>query len=381
MRIAVVTNLPSPYRIPLFNQLGEDLRRIHHGLTVVFLTRGYARRRWVIDEKALRFDHKYLEGFRILRGEGFISLGLGLLPLLCTLRPDVVVTGSFSFPMVWSWLYARVFGKRFVVWSGETSLQVVRRSSWFGMRRLIRSFFVYRADAGIAYGQDAALYLMSLGLSRQRIRIAINTVDTEYFSAETTRARERIPRELPDTVNLLYVGHLTKLKGIDCLFRAVAQLRDLRPQLRLHLVGDGNYRSELEEMSYRMPLPEISWYGFKQQAELVKFYANADVFVFPSLYDIWGLVCVEAASAGLPIVCSRYCGVATDLVRDGQNGFTIDPLNTDEFAQTLDRLIRNRELRVRLGAASANIVHRDFTLTRSAEGFMAAVDLATTDEP
>jgi glycosyltransferase involved in cell wall biosynthesis len=104
-------------------------------------------------------------------------------------------------------------------------------------------------------------------------------------------------------------------------------------------------------------------------------YTEADVFAFPTLDDPFGIVVLEAAAAGLPVVASPFGGATLDLVADGRTGFVADPDDTATWARALIELARDPDLRRRLGAAGHEAtVHR--TPEEAAAGYAAAVRAA-----
>jgi glycosyltransferase involved in cell wall biosynthesis len=82
-------------------------------------------------------------------------------------------------------------------------------------------------------------------------------------------------------------------------------------------------------------LRNVHFAGARSGAELARFYAAADIFVFPSLEDVWGLVVNEAMCFGLPILASRYAGASQSLLADSRVGSVFDPADIDEFAARL----------------------------------------------
>jgi glycosyltransferase involved in cell wall biosynthesis len=106
--------------------------------------------------------------------------------------------------------------------------------------------------------------------------------------------------------------------------------------------------------------------GLKQVDELPACYAAADCFVLPSLSEPWGLVVNEAMASGLPVLISRRCGCARDLVREGENGFLFDPTRPDELARLMGLVADGGVDRAAMGAASRRIVS-GFTVERFAQ--------------
>jgi glycosyltransferase involved in cell wall biosynthesis len=103
-------------------------------------------------------------------------------------------------------------------------------------------------------------------------------------------------------------------------------------------------------------LPDVYFFGFRNQSELPKFYSIADVFVFPSASETWGLILNEVMCAGVPVIAARDIGAVPDLVRQGENGFAFEPGNIDELVSYMHQLLKSSELRTLMGKQSLNII-------------------------
>jgi glycosyltransferase involved in cell wall biosynthesis len=104
-------------------------------------------------------------------------------------------------------------------------------------------------------------------------------------------------------------------------------------------------------------LPGVHFYGFRQVEENPVFYALADAFILPSLWEEWGLVVNEAMASGLPVIVSKTAGCATDLVQEGVNGFTFDPGNVEQLAQLMRQISALKSFRLsEFGDASRKII-------------------------
>ena len=118
----------------------------------------------------------------------------------------------------------------------------------------------------------------------------------------------------------------------------------------------------------------IHFVGFKNQTELPKYYAIADVFVLPSQTgETWGLVVNEAMCFGLPIIASDIIGCAPDLVRHGENGFVFPSGNKEKLSDSIQDLISNQEKRMRFGNESLKII-QGYNYDKDVEGILSALD-------
>ena len=116
--------------------------------------------------------------------------------------------------------------------------------------------------------------------------------------------------------------------------------------------------------------------GFKQYEELPAYYGLASVFVLTSISETWGLVVNEAMASGLPVIVSKQCGCAADLVRDGINGYTFDAHSIEELASIMLKVVsENCDLKA-MGRAGKEIM-KQWGPERFAEGLVRAVEAAS----
>jgi glycosyltransferase involved in cell wall biosynthesis len=113
-----------------------------------------------------------------------------------------------------------------------------------------------------------------------------------------------------------------------------------------------------------------------QREDLAAFYALADMLIFPTHSDPWGLVVNEAMASGLPVITTSVAGCAADLVENGRNGFVVEPGALDQLASAMDILGRNHELRSRLGTHSEHKI-MSHSPEACASGLLAAADLVS----
>jgi glycosyltransferase involved in cell wall biosynthesis len=360
--LAVVTNIPTPYRVPLFDTLAEELPEQGWKLHVLFGSRGNARRKWEVSE--FRFPHEFLDGWNLRLGtERILNTYGGLGDALRRIEPQGIVCTGYSAGTVVAARYARKAGIPLAIWSGTVPGPVERE--WW--RVLMRKWLVRRSDAFLAYGSLAREYLLSLGAEPGRIHIAWNTVDTDRF------LRLGIPRSpLPsEPLRLLTVGYLERRKRVDLALRAVAAAARRGSDVELAVAGDGSERPALEQLARDLKIAErVRFLGNVAYEAMPAAYAAAHGFLFPTERDIWGLVLVEAMAAGKACIASVRAGATRDLVEDGVTGYAADFERPQAVAGRIADLRDRVEM---LGQAARERVSQGFTLAESAAGWRELV--------
>lgn len=199
-------------------------------------------------------------------------------------------------------------------------------------------------------------------------------VDLELFQPmDKEEARRRLGLRDHERI-ILFVGRIEPLKGVDILIGAAAQLHGQEDFYLLIVGGDGHARSEmthLQRLASGLGIDHhVSFIGPVDHERLPLFYNAADVCVVPSFYESFGLVAVEAMACGTPVVASRVGGL-TVTVRDGETGYLVPWQCAEPFAERLELLLGNRELRRALGRTAREQMQR-FCWASVAEGVIKA---------
>lgn len=239
-------------------------------------------------------------------------------------------------------------------WSGDAP-----RSAW---REWLKSWIIRQFDAALVGGSRQAEYIESLGIPRGRIFTGYDVIDNDYFAAGARAAREnadplRAKLGLPDNY-FLSCGRFVPEKNLGRLLEAYAEYhRELGADAYdLVLCGDGPERPSLEVLARKWGLhDQVRFVGFVQYADMPALYGLARALVHVSLVEPWGLVVNEAMAAGLPVLVSECCGCASDLVREGVNGFTFPARQSEAIARALARATREADLKS-MGIASESMI-------------------------
>ena len=357
VKVALLTEIISPYRIPVFNALA---RQKGIELHVIFLAEtDPTQRRWLVYKDEIEFSYEVLPAWRRRWGGQHILLNRGLWPALQRFRPDSILCGGYNYPAFWQALaWAKFHSARFVAWIESTSRDQRNPSA---LAAFIKQTFIRNCSAFVVPGKSAFEYVNSMGVPAERIHTAPNAVDNQRFAklAREVREREAHYRNelgLPPRY-FVFAGRVTHEKGVFQLLEAYTQLEpELRSQMGLVLVGEETAKDELMKNAAKIDPGTVVFPGFAQRDQLAAFYALAEVLVFPTLSDTWGLVVNEAMACGLPIIASDVAGCVADLVHDGENGYVVPSAQVDKLTEAMAAFARDPQLASRMGQRSATLI-------------------------
>jgi glycosyltransferase involved in cell wall biosynthesis len=238
------------------------------------------------------------------------------------------------------------------------------------------SGMVFGAASGItACSSDLYMRGLRLGARPALTHVVPYGINPHEFRPDVdARAQVRHELELPDNAPLvLALGRLVYKKGFNVLLDAWPHVLAQHPDALLTLVGYGDLRAMLEQQAARLGITSrVRFTGQLERSRAATYLAAADVFALPIVRDRGtdGLpnVLLEAMAAGLPIVASRVAGVP-DVIEDGQHGLTIPERDPPALAAAINRLLSNRTLAARLGAAARQRIETELTWDHTAQRF------------
>ena len=341
-KVFILTNIISPYRIPLFNYI--DQKEVFD-FKVIALAEKEKNREWILAKEKIKFDYHILPGWHWFiwgkKREVAIHLNKGVFKILFEHKPDIVITSGYDSLAYWqAFLHCKLYRKKFILWNGTTLLS---SGSTKGARGLLKRIIIRGADRYIAYGTKAKEYLEYLGAKANKIYVSTNTVDVIHLQNEVMRYRNEESfikeRKLRPKYLLLYVGQLIRRKGVIQVLKALNILGD--PDIGFMIVGNGPEERNLKIFCKENKLQNVFFEGFQQQEMLPKYYALADIFILPSFEEVWGLVVNEALVSGLYVLSSKYAGASYDLIKKGWNGEIFDPNDIEKMVSLVCRAKRN----------------------------------------
>ncbi len=369
-KLAVLNTHPIQYFGPLYRRLARDP---DVDLTVYFCSRQGADE--YLDQgfgERFKWDTSLLEGYRNkflknLRGQdavkGFWSLiNLEIIRELRRSHYDALMVSGHNHASYLIAIFAAKLLGIPVFMRCETHLGLQRSALKRAIRKpLMRLLYNKFCDACLPIGTLNREFYLSHGVTENRLFTVPYAVDNEYFtSAAEQYHRQPDLREefdLPlDKPLILFASKLMSRKRPMDLMRAFQRVRARGTDAALAIVGSGEEEQALKTYVREHELPDVYFFGFRNQSALPKYYSIADVFVLPSENEPWGLVLNEVMCAGLPVLASREVGAVQDLVRHGENGFVYESGNVEELSNYLFQILDEPQRRKRMGELSQRII-------------------------
>lgn len=312
LRISLLTNMVAPYRVPLFKALAAH--PVVSRLRVLTCVQREVDRQWQVSNDA-SYEVKQLAGLTLNVRKGdvlrILHLRLGIFWELLRHRPDRLIIGDASWTSWLAMVACRLLRISYVVWNEITTSSRVRGGVMAWLRRAL-----YRhARCYIASGKLARDFLLQYGCPPDRIVIAHNAVDNDYFLAQRRQwepQRESLRAGLgitADTFALLYVGQLIPRKRVMETLEAAAIVARQRP-LQLLVAGAGPQEAVLHQRSNELGFANVTFCGHVQPERLSQLYVACDGVVLLSEDEPWGMVVNEALLFCRKVILAESVGAA-----------------------------------------------------------------------
>lgn len=303
--ILVITNLPSFYKINLYNGIAKC-----RSIAVVYTGDGTQDRNKDFFKGQMNFQSIFLSRNKIWRLFQLFKI------LATTKYNELQIGGWDALPL---WLAAFVSPKRKNAVIVESSYL---ESTTVGVKGLIKRLFISRISKVYASGASQRKVTDNLGFDGR----TVITKGVGVFNVVPQPKYE--PRE--SVRKFVYVGRLTAVKNLEFLISAFNRL----PHLSLTIVGFGEQEALLREMAGE----NIYFTGAVDNKLLPNLYREHDVFILPSRSEPWGLVVEEALNNGLPVLVSDRVGCAEEIVREGDNGYIFTYNSEKSLAEAISKM-------------------------------------------
>lgn len=362
-KILFLTNVPSPYRVEFFNELGK-----YCDLTVVFEKR-------TSDERDSSWQNYSFDTFK---GVFLNGVSVRTDAALCLGVTDIIKNGSFdgiictnvSSPT--GMLAVHYMKKKKIPYCLECDGAVA--GSGRGLKENIKKYFIGGAQKYYSTSKSSDDYYITYGAEpRQLVRypftsLRASDIEDEPASAEEKK-RFRKKLGIKEDKVIVSVGRFSYQggygKGFDSLIKAADSLKPAG----IYIIGD-EPTEEFLKMREDMSAENVYFIAHKNKSELREYYRAADVFVLMTRGDAWGLVINEAMSCGLPVITTDKCVAGLELVEHGVNGYIADAEDWQACARFADGMLEDDSLRADMGRRSLEKI-REYTIEKMAQVHIA----------
>ena len=363
-KILFATNVPSPYRVDFFNELGK-----YCDLTVCFERQSASDRdkKWV-GAQVQSFTPIYL-GSKPLGADR--SVGLELTTYIRKHKNEIVILTNYASPStIIAIIYCRLFQIPYYI---EHDGGFNRKDSF--LKGILKKFLLCGARAHFTTCNSSIEYLKSLGISATKIykypftSLSESDLQNIFVSRPLHKMQIRKALGMQEEHIVISVGRFTYQngygKGYDVVLRAAAKMG---PEIGFYIIGDEPTK-EFEQMQEDYHATNVHFILFKTKDELSQYFLAADIFVLMTIYDIWGLVINEAMAYGLPIISTDKCIAALELVEPGYNGYILPVGDEDKLADSIHFLLQDEARCQQYGRNSRNRI-QSYTIEEMAKRHM-----------
>ncbi|SKB95615.1 Glycosyl transferases group 1 [Lachnospiraceae bacterium] len=362
-RLLIVTNQPAPYRVDFFRYLQKYYSE-EYDIWILFSTdNSKSNRSWSAEEnklknvvypksKVIKFNSNYENSQTVIT--------YGVSKKIDQINPDIVVCMEYNYTSLIVKHWCNKHKVPFISWSDGTRFSernIKFYQKWF------RRYIFKGTAAFIASSLKTRENQIYLGAPEDKIFLSTLAVDISKYDGAG--------RNYEPNGELIAVGRLVQLKGIDLLLNALSEIKD--KSWRLRLIGSGPDRENIENIAREYDIYDrVIFDGYVTGDDLTRKYEKSGIFVFPTRDDCFGLVTLEAMCCGLPSISSKYAGSAYDLIDEEKTGLIVDPYDKKSFASAICKLLDDKEYCKKMSKAAKEKSY-EFGFDKTVVGFMDAV--------
>lgn len=311
------------------------------------------------DKGMVSFRHKQLPSWRLPIKTNNGASSQPFFPFLffrlIANNPDVILAEGASsiISLSVAFLYSKLFRKKMILWS----MGALAGREYKGVRGFVQRWIRHierRVNALFVYSTQAENYFIDEGVDRKKIFKAINVIDT---NAKLSSLKRSCPIEKESGFNVAFVGAINKTKRLDLLVDAVSDLAHKYGDVKLHIIGDGNYIQTIKDYVSNVGLENLVEFHGRVTDGLNELLSRYQVLALPGL---GGLAIVDGMVSSLPIISGLADGTEKDLI-DESNGFVTDNMTKDYMVEKLTILHDSPNLVNLLGENSFRKITEEFS--------------------
>ena len=355
-KVLFLSNTPAPYRIDFFNELSKNV-----DLMVVFEKKKSDER----DDSWNHFNHdsfnlKFLNGIKISTDK---AISPSIVKVIKENRDRQIIVGNPTTPTgIISILYMK-FKK--IPYSIEIDGGFAKKERY--IKKWFKTLIFCGAEKYFSTSNEGDNYLLSYGAEKEKIiRYPFTSIKESDILKKKLTLSEKINLKQELGINeekvIISVGRFIYSKGYDLLIKASSNFNN---NVGIYIIG-GQPTEEYFKLKEKYNAKNVHFVDFKQKEELKKYYICADLFVFPTRSDVWGLVINEAMAVGLPVITTNKCIAGLELIENGINGYIVETDNVQELANKINYCLDNESLLERMKENNLNKI-KNYTIEKMAK--------------
>lgn len=335
MKLLFLSNVPSPYMVDFFNELGKLC-----DLTVIFEKKTSSER----DKSWEKYKFKNFKGI-IMRGIN-TDVDAALCPQVIkyikkNVYDDIIVTNPATPTGIIAIEYMKIRKIKYIL---ESEGGFAKDGK--GIKERFKKHLMTGAKFYLSTTQKADEYFLTYGATEDKI---YKYPFTSLYNSELLKDPLSIDekKQLRKKMNLngkkiaIAVGRFISLKHYDVLINAWI---NQNKEYSLYIIGGGEEKENYKKIIKKNNLKNVYLLDFMSKNELFEYYKASDLFIHPTSTDVWGLVINEAMACALPVITTNMCIAGLELVKDYENGFIVPVGNKMEFEDKINNILNDDQL-------------------------------------
>ena len=344
MRVLYIVNVPSPYMVNYFNELGK-----YCDLTVIF------------EKNTSTERDKSWKNYKFLNFKGIILKGINT-DVDAALCPQII-------KYLRKGIYDFIFISNMATPTGIIAIEYLkwRKIDYFleseggfaksgkGLKEMVKKRIMSNAKCYFSTTPIGDDYFITYGADKKRIvKYPFTSLYQKDIVSDVLSCLEKRKLKAGLGINektmIISVGQFIPRKGFDVLLKACSLFRT--SDIGIYIIGGKEPTQEYKLLIKSFNLNNVHFVPFKRKEELDDYYKAADIFVLPTREDVWGLVINEAMAKGLPVITTQKCIAGTELIENGENGYIVPVDDSEELAKKMNILVEDKALRIAMGKKS-----------------------------
>lgn len=366
MKVAFLTNFIPPYRKTLYQKIALKVK----GLKIFISTEMENNRNWTVNHNQLdvliQKSWMYTKKWRHEGGyidQTPVHIPYDTISQLKKYNPDVVISSELGIRSLLSFIYCKRYKKPLILW---LTLSEHTEKNKKGVRILLRKHLLKGASAFLGNGKSTERYVASLGINKPSFNAPYTS---DYY------LRSLGEKSFNTTKKVLFTGQLIQRKGVSEMINAIKEWATQYPTSKIELIVAGNGPEKIHfKRIEHLPNIKCQLLGTLPYEKLQQLYDKADLYLFPTLGDEWGVVVNEALSRGTPVIGSLYSQAVEELITEDYNGWVFCPDNQQEFITTLNKAISTNKAEMVKISNNAILSIKNHTPENSAKNILQAIN-------